>query len=232
MKRPKLRKRIVKHPLVHAILCRIASTYIRLILLTSRIEKHIHPDTQHLFDQGKPAILTFWHGRLLIMYGVMPTSRPTHMLISLHNDGLLIARITRHLGAQIIHGSSSRGATSAMRAILTTLKQGDFVAITPDGPRGPFQQAATGSAQAAIATQCPIIPIAFSAKHHKRLRSWDKFMLPRLFTHIVYVIGAPIQPPIDRSAEATETLRLHTQEALITVTNQADLYAGVEVTAS
>jgi lysophospholipid acyltransferase (LPLAT)-like uncharacterized protein len=230
MTRPPFKKRLAKHPAVHVVVCFLAACYVRLVLLTSRVERHIDAQTKELFAAGKPAILAFWHGRLLIMYGVMPSSRPTHMLISMHNDGQLIARVARLLGSQVIHGSSSRGGTAAMRQILTKLKSGDYVAITPDGPRGPFQQASLGMVQAGILAQVPIIAIGYSAAKHKRFRSWDKFMLPMLCNRIVYVVSAPLYPPQQRDDAATEEFHLRTQQALIDVTNQADRLAGVEVT--
>lgn len=228
MKRTPLRKRIAKHPLTHLILCRAASLYIRLIFLTSRVEKHIHPESQALFDAGVPALLSFWHGRMLLMFGVMPKTKPTYMLISNHNDGLLIARITRQLGAKVIHGSTSKGAVMALRGIIAELKKGHYVSITPDGPRGPFQYASHGVAQISQHTNIPVVPISYSTKHHKRLKSWDRFMLPRLCNHIVYVVGEPIYPVVKDKQLTVEEYRIAIEQALNGVTNQADRFVNVE----
>lgn len=222
MKHPPLRKRIAKHPLTHLVLCRVASLYIRFIYLSSRVEKHIHPESQALFDAGTPALLSFWHGRMLLMFGVMPKTKPTYMLISHHNDGRLIARITRQLGAHIIHGSTSKGGVMALRSIITELRKGHYVSITPDGPRGPFQRASHGIAHISQHTHTPVIPISYSTKHHKQLKSWDKFILPRPFTHLVYVVGKPILPSVNGTHMALEEYRITIEQALNDVTQASD----------
>jgi hypothetical protein len=84
-----------------------------------------------------------WHERLALMpmlwvraQIMQPTKAATiHMLISRHRDGRLIGSILRRFGVQVVHDSSAGGAVTAMRRTMALLKDGQQVAITPDGPR-------------------------------------------------------------------------------------------------
>jgi lysophospholipid acyltransferase (LPLAT)-like uncharacterized protein len=44
-------------------------------------------------------------------------------------------------------------------------------------------------------TGSPVVPFAFEAEHAWRLRSWDKFMIPKPFSRAVFVYGNPIRVP-------------------------------------
>jgi lysophospholipid acyltransferase (LPLAT)-like uncharacterized protein len=44
-------------------------------------------------------------------------------------------------------------------------------------------------------TGCPVVPFAFEAEHCWRLRSWDKFIIPKPFSRAVFVYGKPIRVP-------------------------------------
>ncbi len=93
-----------------------------------------------------------------------------------------------------------------------------MVAITPDGPRGPREQVSDGILQMAKLAQVDIIPIAYSCKPMKRLRTWDQFRIARPFCKGVFVIGKPIQPSKD-----IEKLRHDLQHAMDDVVKEADV---------
>ncbi len=86
---------------------------------------------------GRAFIGAFWHGRMLMIPMGWQRMAPMHMLISAHRDGRIIADAVSYFGIQAIAGSTRRGGSAALRNMLKKLKEGDCVAITPDGPRGP-----------------------------------------------------------------------------------------------
>ena len=110
------------------------------------------------------------------------------------------------LGQRTISGSSSKGGSQALRTVLRMLKKGDNICMTPDGPRGPFQQAAAGIITAAKLSGKPIIPIAFSAKNHKRLSSWDRFMFVLPFTTLYFNVARPVIITKDTDSDAARTM--------------------------
>ncbi len=75
------------------------------------------------------------------------------------------------------------------------LKQGKRCAITPDGPRGPRREMKMGTVQIARLAGCPVVPFGFAAEHCWRLKSWDKFIVPKPFSRAVFVYGEPILIP-------------------------------------
>ncbi len=217
-------KRWLRAPQMIYALSHLAALYIRLVLLTSRIERHLHPAAEPYLRGTQPGVMAFWHGRLLMMPGLKPVNSRMDVLISLHRDGLLISETMVRFGIGTISGSSSKGGAAAYRGLLRALKAGGYVAITPDGPRGPSRIAARGVSQVAETSGVPVIPLAFSATRHRRLRSWDRFFLPLPFGRLVFVAG----PPVLASMTGTgEPLRQAMQDALNAVTDAADRLAGV-----
>ena len=110
--------------------------------------------------------------------------------------------------------------------MLKSLKSGECVGITPDGPHGPLQQASDGIIAVARLSGCPIIPAAWSARRHRRLRSWDRFRIAMPFTSGIFLWGQPIFVAKDSDAAALEQSRLMVEGALNALTQQADSAMG------
>lgn len=216
-------KRILKSDRVRNALCWIGSLYIRLVYFTSRWQVIGGEQARHYWDQGKPFILAFWHGRILLMPYCWRRGVPIHMLISQHRDGQIIARTVSHFGIDTVAGSSSKGGSAALRQMLKALKGGECVGITPDGPRGPRMRASEGIAQVARMAGVPVIPCGFSTVRRKALGSWDRFIIAWPFTRGVFVWGQPltIAPGGD-----VDQFRQQIEDALTQVTQDADRLTG------
>ena len=87
-----------------------------------------------------------------------------NVLISRHRDGVLISRTLEHLGIGTISGSTSKGGAGALAAMVRVLRRGEFVSITPDGPRGPRMWVAPGAIAAAKLSGAYLLPVSFSAR--------------------------------------------------------------------
>jgi lysophospholipid acyltransferase (LPLAT)-like uncharacterized protein len=143
---------------------------------------------------GERFILAFWHRHLLLMpYGYR--GRRISVLISQSRDGELIARTVARFGIDASRGSSSRGGLAGMRALLRKAEAGYDLAFTPDGPRGPAGKVQPGVVLAAAATGLPIQPVAVAASRARRLRSWDRFLVPLPFSAVHFVYGEPLAVP-------------------------------------
>jgi lysophospholipid acyltransferase (LPLAT)-like uncharacterized protein len=145
-----------------------------------------------------------------------------HVLISHHRDGHLIAKVIRHFSIDTVHGSSSRGAHAATRALATMLAEGHNISITPDGPRGPAQQAQKGAMMLARLAGQPLIPVTFSASPCARMRSWDRFMIPLPFSRVVLFVGAPIHVDATADKAGLEYFRTQLEQSLNELTAEAD----------
>lgn len=223
-----LMKRIGKSEWIRGTLCRLGAAYIRLVWATSRWRVEGGEIPAAFWDQGRPFILAFWHGRLLMMPKCWRADRPIHMLISHHRDGQLIARTVAHFGIHSIAGSTTRGGAAGLRSLLKALKAGECVGITPDGPKGPRMRASDGILGLARLSGCPVIPVSYSARPAARLESWDRFQVPRPFARGVFVWGQPITVPRDADAAALDAIRQHLETAMNADTDRADALAGMD----
>ena len=125
--------------------------YIRLVHATSRWTIISEAAPRAYWDEGRPFIVAFWHGRLAMMPYCWRTKMPLNMLISKHRDGALIAGTIAHFGVKSVRGSAgdaakggakrAKGGVAAMRAMAKLARTGEAVGITPDGPRGPRMRA-------------------------------------------------------------------------------------------
>jgi lysophospholipid acyltransferase (LPLAT)-like uncharacterized protein len=113
-------------------------------------------------------------------------------MISASRDGELISTIGRFFGYTAVRGSSSRGGKEATREMVDHLQAGKRCAITPDGPRGPRREMKPGAVNIARLTGCPVVPFGFAAERCWRLKSWDRFIIPKPFSRAVFVYGDPI----------------------------------------
>lgn len=207
-------------------LCWLGALYIRLVYLTGRWTVINGAVPQQFWDQDKPFILAFWHGRLLMMPYSWNRKKNVSMLISQHRDGQLIAQTIGHFNISTIEGSTSKGGATALRAMLKSLKKGESIGITPDGPRGPRMRASPGIVNLAKVSGVPIIPCAVGTTSRKHLRSWDRFCVSFPFSKGTFVWGSPIHVPKKPTKEELATLQITIEDALIQVTNEADRLSG------
>ncbi len=219
-------KSITKSDGFRKILCWVGAQYIRFVHLTSRWEVVNGAAAQHYWREGKPFILAFWHGRILMMPYCWNRKFPIHMLISAHRDGQLIARTVSHFGIQTVEGSSSKGGANALRAMLKALKNGESIGITPDGPRGPRMRASSGVVNVAKMAGVPVIPCAFGTRSRKHLGSWDRFCIAFPFTKGVFVWGDAIHIPKDAKGDDLKDWQQKVEDDLTAVTNEADRLSG------
>jgi hypothetical protein len=228
-------RRIRKSEAARQVACWLVAMYIRLAWATGRWEIKNAAVPERFWREGKPFIIAFWHGRLLILPAMWPTSAKISMLISMHRDGELIANAIGYFGHGTVRGSAAkpgsakdRGGVAALRGMLKALKANEYVGITPDGPRGPRMRASEGIVTVARMSGVPIIPCSYGARTRKVLGSWDRFVIPLPFTRGVIVWGEPIYIAREADAAALETARLTVEAGLNAVTRAADEAMGVD----
>lgn len=138
----------------------------------------------------KPLAFAFWHGQMLpLVY--QHRDEGVAILVSSHRDGEIIARIIHRFGFRTVRGSSSRGAGRALLGLVRELEAGREVAVTPDGPRGPARQFAPGALVAAQRAGAAVVPVSAHASRAWRLRSWDRFLIPKPFARVTVAYGPP-----------------------------------------
>lgn len=169
---------------------RLGALLVRLLGCTWRVRER---GRDHGFTPEY--ILAFSHGVMLIPAYHYRRSQAA-VMISQHGDGEVIAQVVRRLGFVPVRGSSTRGGA---RAALEMLRQCGARpwGITPDGPRGPRGCVHEGVIQLASESGRSIHPVGYAVARGKRLRSWDRFVIPAPFTRIVSYLGPALTVPKD-----------------------------------
>ena len=91
-----------------------------------------------------------------------------------------------------VYGSTGKGVAAA-RDLIRLVKNGKYIAIIPDGPRGPRHKLAPGTIEISRLTKTDILPFSFCVKRYRRFNSWDRFILAWPFNRGVMVWGKPIK---------------------------------------
>jgi len=156
----------------------VGAAAIRGIARSMRFSTRGHEGVDVLYREGRHIILAFWHSQqLMIPIGYRGTG--SHVLISRHGDGEIIARIIARFGHEAVRGSSTRGGAGALRALIKLGRSGRDVVVTPDGPKGPRHVAKLGVIHLAKATGLPIVPLAFACSKKNSFRAgiatWSRF---------------------------------------------------------
>ncbi len=142
--------------------------------------------------KATPFLVSLWHDRLMLAPCVWHWKHPLHVLASNHKDGRLIAKVVKRFNMPAVYGSTGKGV-KAVRDLIKLIKNGKYVAIIPDGPRGPRHKLAPGTVVISRLTKTDILPYSFCVKRYYRFNSWDKFILAWPFNKGVMVWGKPIK---------------------------------------
>jgi len=171
---------------------------------------------------GKPAdqnyIGALWHNRLLIFPFVLRrffSNRDGAALISASRDGDLLADAITRFGFDVVRGSSSRLGASAILQLTDVLASGRDVVITPDGPRGPVYELGPGIIYLAQKSGAAVLPVNMEYSSCWRLKSWDRFILPRPFAKICVIIGQSHRVRSTNTVDDFEAERLRLQDAMM-----------------
>lgn len=171
------------------------------IAITLRIICHGEETVKAVPQQGNGAILTTWHGSTMIPIYYF-RHRGFYAITSVSRDGELQSMLLASRGYKLIRGSSARGGVRALLESARHLREGGVLTLTPDGPRGPNREMQPGTVQLAARTKSPIIPIGVACKWGKRVRSWDRHLIPYPFARATLYLGEPIV--VDESVRPIE----------------------------
>ncbi|MDR1053328.1 MAG: lysophospholipid acyltransferase family protein [Planctomycetaceae bacterium] len=168
-------------------------------------------------------ICLFWHEHILSPLFLRPNCGAT-MLLSQHGDAEIVMSIARQFGLDAVRGSTMHGGVSAVRQMMA-LKKHDVLAITPDGPQGPYRKMSAGAIYLASKLQLPIVLYGFGYNNAWRFRSWDRFVLPRPFSRGRVITSPPLMVPADLNKISLEYYRKQFENILTQLTDEAESWA-------
>ena len=177
-------------------------------------------DRAHLIDTppNERYIGALWHNRLLLLPFVVRRFLPQRQgaaLISTSRDGALLADLVERFGFEVVRGSSSRKGAAAIRQLADIIAKGKDAVITPDGPRGPAYELGQGIVFLAQLSGAAVIPINMEFLSCWRVKSWDRFILPKPFSRVRVIFGKPLVVAPTSSDEDFERERQRLQEAMM-----------------
>jgi hypothetical protein len=162
---------------------------------------------------GRQPVMAFWHGRILPATFYF-RNRGIVVITSENFDGEWIARIIEAFGYGTARGSTSRGARKALVQLVRDMRAGRPAGFTLDGPRGPARVAQPGAVWLARATGNPVLPFHLEASSAWTLGSWDRTQIPKPFSTVALVVGAPMEVSKSSSDEDLEKCRAELEHRL------------------
>jgi lysophospholipid acyltransferase (LPLAT)-like uncharacterized protein len=180
--------------------------FIRVLGLTLRWRVEGLEHLEAIAASGRQPVMAFWHGRILPAT-VYFRRRGIVVITSDNFDGEWIARIIERFGYGTARGSTSRGARRAMLRLVRAMEAGRPAGFTLDGPRGPARVAQPGAVWLARATGNPVLPFHLEASSHWTVRSWDRTQIPKPFSTVALVVGAPLEVGHEGGDVALESAR-------------------------
>jgi lysophospholipid acyltransferase (LPLAT)-like uncharacterized protein len=184
------------------LIIRFGGVALRLLASTWRIRLH-GAERLPAIRKHQRVILTVWHGELLSLLWVH-RGQGVAIMVSEHRDGEIVARVAEQLGYGTVRGSTSKGGTRALLGLVRAIEGGNDGGITPDGPRGPAHVFAPGAAVAAWKSGALLLPIRAVASRAWRLRSWDRFMIPKPFARLDVYYAEPERVTAESPRAAAE----------------------------
>lgn len=181
-------------------------------------------------ERGESVLFCFWHNRFLMMPYVhrkIRRGKSICVMASRSRDGQFITDVLHGLRFTVARGSSSRSGDTAMREMAARLKSRMDSAVTPDGPRGPLYRVQPGVVLLSQLSGAPIIPVTYDVTRKKRIKSWDRFIVPLPFCRGSFVLGNAVYVPGDADEEARGGIRKELEAAMRSIDRRAAEVIGV-----
>ncbi len=175
-------------------------------------------------------LLALWHGRMLVPFH-HHRGADMCVLVSPSDDGSLVTSLLERFGQRVVRGSSNKASARALRELLSELRAGGTVVITPDGPRGPRHSMNPGLAWLARATGFPVLPCGFVCDRAWSLRSWDRFTIPKPRARLALVYGEPLFVGAQGGEEELARATLEIKRRMLAAEERGFRHLGREVEA-
>lgn len=222
-------KNLIQSPAAEKFIGSFAYYYLKFVGLTTRWKSVTGVQkTYETIKKDGSIIVIGWHGRTLIMPYFWNKSSKLNALVSPHRDGRMIMHILEKFGIGHISGSSDKNAQNAALELMQNLKDGNSIAIIPDGPRGPSMELTMSPIFYAQKSGKPILGITYSIAGSIVVeKSWDNMLIPLPFHKGMYAITEPIYIPQDATPEQLEEYRQKVENSLNELTWKLDKEMGI-----
>lgn len=217
----------LRHPRLTRLAARCLVTVFRLLFRTLRVQFHeADPATNPYSGTGPAVVFSVWHDAMIYSIFAGRHAR-TVALVSKHEDGSLLAECLARLGIDLVRGSSSRQGVEALREMMRVPADRNIV-LTPDGPRGPEHRTKPGMTLLASRTGRPIVASGFAAARTWKISGrWTTLEIPRPFTKVFFLTGAPMRIRRGASREELSEYETQVQDEMDRLTDEAQRLASI-----
>jgi lysophospholipid acyltransferase (LPLAT)-like uncharacterized protein len=192
-----------------------------LMFSTCRVSVFGREIEERYFEQnpGKSLLYAGWHSR--VIFGVyFYRNTPFVGMASTSDDGEIAAQGAKRFGWKVVRGSSTRRGGQALREMVAMINKGYRGGLVVDAPKGPAHVSKLG-----IIYLARLLPTSWSANRYWRLGSWDRTIIPKPFSRVVFLFSDYlIQVPSDAGREECEKHRQELDSVLNTLMYQTDHY--------
>jgi lysophospholipid acyltransferase (LPLAT)-like uncharacterized protein len=211
----------IRHAWAARLTGRAMALYVRLVARTSRVSGSVTRDQ---------VVLAFWHEYNLVASVAARVRRNDLRHVSFSTQtyrGLVMDTMLAALGAGSVPlpRPDRRGEAARLALELARLgREGSTVAVSPDGPLGPYRRAKPGALLVARESGLALQAWGLSARPSVRLGGrWDRHVVPLPFSRIRVFEAEPFVVP---EREELRPLLKRLQGALDEVAAAADGAAG------
>jgi lysophospholipid acyltransferase (LPLAT)-like uncharacterized protein len=170
---------------------------VRLYCSTFRLKIENEAEWLNYLEEGGRILICGWHQQFFVGFRVFNKYRKYRppLISSRSLDGQIAAGVAQRSGFYTVWGSSSRGGGSALKEMISRIKQHRLAAHILDGPRGPAGIVKAGVIAIAHSADASIVPVYSMADRAWYMHSWDKFMIPKPFARVTVNFGPKIKLP-------------------------------------
>ncbi len=161
-------------------------------------------NTLKIRHKNSPVLYAVYHAEVFPL-AFLYRHQGLTILVSSSRDGELAVGVLKKMGFCFIRGSSSRdGLRSLIKAARWMKDSRNEMVFTVDGPRGPRHQSKPGIIYLASRTGGYIVPVRVKMRTGIKFNSWDRFILPWLWSGCRVIFGEPYRVPPGITAREME----------------------------
>jgi lysophospholipid acyltransferase (LPLAT)-like uncharacterized protein len=167
----------------------------------------------------QPAVFAIWHEGLLTLCWffaqLLKRGFKATFLISPSVDGEIGVMLLAQFGSQAVRGSARRSGAAALRRLHRAITENhQSPCITLDGSKGPRRYCKPGAIMVARMAGVPIVPVGVAARRSRRAPTWDRHLVPKLFSRVAITVGEPMTVPRKLNEDELEAQRLGLEESV------------------
>lgn len=210
----------MKNRFLKSVVPHIVNLMVNVIWFTCRVRTvHGQQHVKNLTDFNSVFIPCYWHQHHIYgawyMRKLVQLGTKIGFLISPSSDGDMSAKLAENWGFTVVRGSSNRTGARAIRDLYHTIIKDRVSPVnTSDGPTGPLHVFKPGAIMLAQLTGAPILPLSYAASRYWKLKSWDKFIVPKPFSKIAIALDEPVLVNKKITPDEIAALQLKLQDTL------------------